>query len=133
MNPVPRHSARVLVIEDEDTIGHVIAETLAEEGYEVRRARNGREALGILEGWLPQLILLDLMMPVMDGGIFRAAQQRLEGGVAEVPVIVLSGAREVRTRAAELGAVAALSKPFELDQLVEAVGRWIRPPPSEAT
>jgi CheY-like chemotaxis protein len=133
MNPVPRHSARVLVIEDEDTIGHVIAETLAEEGYEVRRARNGREALGILEGWLPQLILLDLMMPVMDGGIFRAAQQQLEGGVAEVPVIVLSGAREVRTRAAELGAVAALSKPFELDQLVEAVGRWIRPPPSEAT
>jgi CheY-like chemotaxis protein len=133
MNPVPRHSARVLVIEDEDTIGHVIAETLAEEGYEVRRARNGREALGILEGWLPQLILLDLMMPVMDGGIFRAAQQQLEGGVAEVPVIVLSGAREVRTRAAELGAVEALSKPFELDQLVEAVGRWIRPPPSEAT
>jgi CheY-like chemotaxis protein len=133
MNPVPPRSRRVLVIEDEDTIGHVIAETLAEEGYEVRRARNGREALGILEGWLPQLILLDLMMPVMDGGIFRAAQQQLEGGVAEVPVIVLSGAREVRTRAAELGAVEALSKPFELDQLVEAVGRWIRPPPSEAT
>jgi two-component system chemotaxis response regulator CheY len=133
MNPVPPHSRRVLVVEDEDTIGHVVVETLADEGFEVRRARNGREALGILEGWLPQLILLDLMMPVMDGGIFRAKQQRLEGSVANVPVIVLSGAREVRTRAAELGAVAALSKPFELDQLVEAVGRWIRPPPAEAT
>ena len=130
---MPRHSRRVLVVEDEDTIGHVVAEALADEGYEVRRARNGDEALRILQGWLPQLILLDLMMPLMDGGAFRTAQQRLDRGVADVPVIVLSGALEVRIRAAELGAVEALSKPFELHQLVEAVGRWIRPPPSAAT
>ena len=49
------------------------------EGYEVRRARNGREALDILRGWLPRLILLDLMMPVMDGWAFRAAQRQLPG------------------------------------------------------
>jgi two-component system chemotaxis response regulator CheY len=117
---------RVLVVEDEDTIGQVVVDALADEGYEVRRARNGREALELLQGWLPRLILLDLMMPVMDGWAFRAEQRRRAGDAAGVPVIVLSGAREARARAAELGAVEALSKPFDLNQVIAAVGRWIR-------
>ncbi len=116
---------RVLLVEDEDTIGQVVSDVLALEGYEVRRARNGREALDILGGWLPRLILLDLMMPVMDGWAFRAAQRRLVGDAAAVPVIVLSGAREARARAAELGAVEALSKPFDLNHVLAAVERWI--------
>ena len=123
---------RVLLIVDEDTIGQVLADVLALEGYEVRRARNGREALAILGGWLPRVILLDLMMPVMDGWAFRAAQRQLVGDAARVPVIVLSGAREARVRAAELGAVEALSKPFDLSQLVAVVGRWTAPGPSAA-
>jgi len=116
----------VLVVEDEDTIGQVLTETLADEGYEVRRSPNGSAALELLQAWLPNLIVLDLMMPVMDGFAFRAAQRRLGGGVAEVPVIVLSATREVSVRADELGAVEALSKPFELGELVDAVERWIR-------
>ena len=123
---------RVLIVEDEDTIGEVVADALMLEGYEVRRARNGREALEMLHEWLPQLILLDLMMPVMDGWAFRAAQRQLTGDAADVPVVVLSGAREVRARADELGAVEAMSKPFELNQVVEAVGRWIERGPSAA-
>jgi len=123
-NPEPR---RVLVVEDEDTIGLVVADALADEGYEIRRARNGREALEILRSWLPHLILLDLMMPVMDGWAFRTEQRRLDGPAGQVPVIVLSAAREARIRAHELGAVEALSKPFELDQVVAAVGRWAGP------
>jgi two-component system, chemotaxis family, chemotaxis protein CheY len=118
---------RVLLIEDEDTISEVVADALMLEGYQVRRARNGREALEMLQEWLPQLILLDLMMPVMNGWAFRAAQRRLTGGAANVPVIVLSGAREARARADELGAVEAMTKPFELDHVIEAVGRWIPP------
>ena len=120
---------RVLIIEDEDTISEVVADALTLEGYQVRRARNGREALEMLQAWLPQLILLDLMMPVMNGWAFRAAQRQLTGGAADVPVVVLSGAREVRARADELGAVEAMSKPFELNHVIDAVGRWIRPAP----
>jgi len=120
---------RVLIVEDEDTIGEVVADALMLEGYQVRRARNGHEALEMLREWLPQLILLDLMMPVMDGWAFRAAQCQLKGGAADVPVIVLLGAREVRARADELGAVEAMSKPFELDHVIEAVGRWTQPGP----
>jgi CheY-like chemotaxis protein len=121
----------VLVVEDEDTIGQVLTETLADEGYEVRRAQNGYEALTVLQTWLPQLILLDLMMPVMDGWAFRAAQQQLAGRAADVPVIVLSAAREATFRTVELGVAEALSKPFELTQIVEAVERWIGSGPSD--
>jgi two-component system, chemotaxis family, chemotaxis protein CheY len=123
---------RILLVEDEDTIGQVVVDALLLEGYDVRRARNGREAMEILRGWLPRLILLDLMMPVMDGWAFRAAQRQLGGAAADVPVIVLSGAREARARADELGAVEALSKPFDLHQVIEVVGRRVQAGPSEA-
>ena len=119
---------RVLIVEDEDAVGAVVADVLADEGYEVRRARNGREGLDVLQAWLPRLIVLDLMMPEMDGWTFRAEQRRLGGQVAAVPVIVLSGAREARARAGELGAVQAISKPFDLDEVVAAVGRWSQAP-----
>ena len=120
---------RVLVIEDEDAVGQVLADVLVDEGYEVQRARNGRETLDVLREWVPRLILLDLMMPEMDGWTFRAEQRRLGGAVADVPVIVLSGAREARARAGELEAAQALSKPFDLDEVVAAVERWILPRP----
>jgi CheY-like chemotaxis protein len=133
MGPVSPRSERVLVVEDEDPLGEIVTEALADEGYEVRRARHGREALAILGSWLPAVIVLDLMMPLMDGHTFRAAQRRLEGGGAEVPIIVVSGARDAGTRAAELGAVDVLKKPFELDDLVDAVGRWSRSDPAGST
>lgn len=132
MRPRVHDERRVLVIEDEDAIGRVVVDALADEGYTVRHARNGREALDVLRGWTPRLILLDLMMPVMDGRAFRAEQRRLAGAAARVPVLVLSGAREARARADELGAVEALSKPFDLGELVAAVGRWVRPGPCPA-
>jgi CheY-like chemotaxis protein len=123
-------AGRILLVEDEDTIGQVVADALVLEGYEVRRARNGCEAVAILQDWLPGVILLDLMMPVMDGRAFRAAQRRMEGTAARVPVIVVSGAREARARAGDLGAVEALTKPFDLNEVIEAVERWIETGPS---
>ena len=130
MTHVPRRKGRVLVVEDEDTIGQVLVETLADEGYDVRRAEHGCEALDILKSWVPDLILLDLMMPVMDGWAFREAQRQLGGGVAEVPIIILSAARETSTRAIQLGAIAALSKPFELNDVVGAIRQWMPPGPA---
>jgi two-component system chemotaxis response regulator CheY len=118
---------RVLIVEDEDAVGEIIVDILSDAGFAVRRARNGREGLAVLGQWLPRVILLDLMMPVMDGWTFRAEQRRLSGPEAEVPVIVLSGARDVRMRAGELQAVQAISKPFDLDEVVGAVERWSQP------
>ena len=120
---------RVLVVEDDGTIGEVLVDVLHDEGYEVRLGSNGREALRVLRDWLPDVIVLDLMMPVMDGGTFRAAQRRLPGPAAGVPIIILTGAHEGRAQAANLAATAVLTKPFELDDLVRVVGRLCQRPP----
>lgn len=115
--------ARVLVVEDEESIGEVLVDVLGDEGYEVRRARNGREALEVLKRWMPTLIVLDLMMPVMDGWTFREEQQR-QPTIANVPVIVISGAHEVDIKGRALGAVAAIEKPFDIDNLLTTVDHW---------
>jgi len=118
---------RILLVEDEDTIGTIVSDTLTLEGYDVRRAKNGGEGIDFLRCWVPRLILLDLMMPVMDGSTFRTEQRKLAGDVASVPLIVVSAARKARARAAELGAVAALSKPFDLAEVTGALARWVHP------
>ncbi|MGZ3479291.1 MAG: response regulator [Myxococcaceae bacterium] len=112
---------RVLVVDDDPDILDALSEILEVEGYEVQRARNGREALQRLERGLPDLVLLDLMMPVMDGWEFA----RSLSPAARPPIIVLSADRNVSSRAREIGAVEWLAKPFELAQLLAAVRRAV--------
>jgi DNA-binding response OmpR family regulator len=112
---------RVLVVDDDPDILDALSEILEVEGYEVQRARNGREALQRLERGLPDLVLLDLMMPVMDGWEFA----RSLSPAARPPIIVLSADRNVSSRAREIGAVEWLAKPFELSELLAAVRRVV--------
>lgn len=121
-----RATKRVLVVEDEAALGQVLADALADEGYEVRWATNGQAALDLLAVWVPDLIVLDLMMPVMDGWAFRRVQQGLPGPVARIPLLVLSGARDTLTQARALGAQAAIAKPFDLDHLLQTVRRLLQ-------
>ena len=88
--------ARVLVVDDDTILRTVLCESLADEGYEVRPADNGRHALALLGDWTPDVIVLDLMMPGMDGWAFRGAQLGRRA-VAHIPVIVLSATRDLRT------------------------------------
>jgi len=108
---------RVLVVDDDPDILDALSEILEVEGYHVQRARNGREALQRLELGLPDLVLLDLMMPVMDGWEFARS---LDPG-ARPPIIVLSADRNVSAKAKEIGALGWLAKPFELSELLAAV------------
>jgi two-component system, chemotaxis family, chemotaxis protein CheY len=112
----------VLVVDDDPDILEALSEILEAEGFEIRRARNGKEALEKLEPEPPQLILLDLMMPVMDGWEF-AQRMRQRPGVATIPIIVLSADRNVGSKATDIGAVGHLAKPFELNDLLEMVRR----------
>lgn len=118
---MPR-AGRVLVVDDEPSVGQVVADVLRDEGYDVHWATNGREALAELQDWLPDVIVLDLMMPVMDGRTFRAAQRQLPGERARVPVVVLSGMHEAHATAEELAAARVIAKPFDLDELVRTIG-----------
>ena len=113
----PRVGRRVLVVDDDPDILDALSEILEVEGYDVQRARNGREALQRLEQGLPDLVLLDLMMPVMDGWEFA----RSLTPEARPPIIVLSADRNVSSKARELGALGWLAKPFELSELLAAV------------
>jgi len=115
----PRATRRVLVVDDDPDILDALSEILEVEGYDVHRARNGREALVRVEQAPPDLVLLDLMMPVMDGSEFA---RNLAPG-RRPPIIVLSADRNVSVKAMEIGALGWLAKPFELDELLAAVRR----------
>jgi len=120
----------VLVVEDDAHIAEILVDVLGDEGYRVRRSANGREALDALAGWVPDLIVLDLMMPVLDGWSFRAAQRRLPGRASRVPVVVLTGARDAGVQASALAAAAVISKPFDLDDVVHTVEQLARGQPA---
>jgi CheY-like chemotaxis protein len=122
-----RDQCRVLIIEDDAQIASVLRDSLDDEGWDSRCAVNGLEGLVLLAQWTPHVIILDLMMPVMDGRSFRTAQRRLERHQADVPVIVLSGALDGLHLAEELGARAFIAKPFELDDVLDTVARVCQP------
>jgi CheY-like chemotaxis protein len=106
-------------VDDEVDIRTAVAEVLEEEGYEVFAAGNGYEGLMKLRAKQPSVILLDLMMPGMNGWEFRRAQQ-LEPELATIPVIVLTA----MGRAPTIDAESFLQKPFDLDTLLDEVRRW---------
>ena len=100
----------------------MMAQLLTLEGYEAHAVANGREALEYLhDAERPELILLDLMMPVMDGWAFRR-EQRNDPGLADVPVVVLSALDAARV--SEIGAIEFLEKPLDFDRLLELVRRY---------
>jgi two-component system, chemotaxis family, chemotaxis protein CheY len=112
----------VLVVEDETMVREVLAEALNLEGFDVRTAADGRDALTVLERWRPEVILMDVNMPRMDGWAFRAELRR-RPDLADIPVIVLSAALWDRDRLVGLDAVELMPKPCDLDVLVGAVRR----------
>jgi two-component system, chemotaxis family, chemotaxis protein CheY len=111
---------RVLVVEDDDGLRETLVEVLRDEGHEVRAASDGAIALGTLEEWDADLILLDVMMPRMDAFAFRSAQ-RARGAALDAKVIVLSAAPEIETAADQLGADRWLPKPFRLTDVLGSV------------
>ena len=118
---------RVLVIEDDETLRETLAEVMEDEGHEVRAAANGHEALERLAEWEAEVIILDLMMPLMDAYEFRAHQRR-SGTAPAARVLILSAARDLDTAADRLEASALLTKPFSLDEVVDTVGRLLAEP-----
>jgi CheY-like chemotaxis protein len=109
----------VLVVDDERDVREVVAEVLEEEGYEVLGARDGAEGLVQLRAHHPALVLLDLMMPGMNGWEFCAARSR-EPELRAIPIVVISALGRV----SGLDVAAFLQKPFDLKALVSAVRRY---------
>jgi CheY-like chemotaxis protein len=120
MSSASSPTRRVLLVEDEPSIRHVLVEALRWEGYQVTPADNGLEALALLHGSLPHVIVLDLMLPVMDGFVFRAHPLRT-ARLVPIPVIVISARYRLNQAMPPLRAHACLSKPLDLDLLLDTV------------
>jgi two-component system response regulator AtoC len=115
--------AQIIVIDDEPGIRRILVHFLRSLKHEVLEAENGRQAMSILAGGLPDLVLTDIYMPDMDG-IEIVTELRRSGG--HVPVIVISGGgtlpkQTLLANAKLLGAVASIEKPFDLDELGQVV------------
>ena len=112
----------VLVIDDDASIRDVVHVALEFSGYEVVEAIDGRDALEKLSTFSPTLILLDLMMPEMDGLSFA---QELRNRHILYPIVAFSASGTARAFAEQINAVGYLEKPFHIPKLLDALSQWI--------
>jgi excisionase family DNA binding protein len=116
----PARGPLVLVVDDNPSVREVVRINLEMEGYSVREAGNAEEGLAAVEDDAPDLILLDVMMPQVDGWeMLRRVQER--HGVGSIPVVMFSGQLEgnLGREAEERGAQGFVGKPFDLRALIE--------------
>ena len=115
----------ILAVDDDIDLLGMVQLLLEDAGYRVATAADGQEALEKVAAELPDLILLDMKMPGMNGWefarVFRERYNHL------TPIVVLTAAEDARKRAAEVGADGYLGKPFDIDDLVRIVERHVKP------
>lgn len=114
----------ILVADDDDAILAILELVLQDAGYDVIKASDGAEALELVSVHRPDLVLLDLMMPNLDG---CTACQRLKSAddTSCLPVVIMSADRRVATLAVEAKANAYFFKPFDLDQILTSIRGWL--------
>src|SRR6476661_10096431 len=115
-------SARILVVDDEDIVIRSALRVLASEDYALDQARDGAEALRSIEGGNYDVVILDIMMPKVDG---IEVLQRVKESHPDIEVIMFTGLAEIdkAVRCMKLGAFDYIAKPFEPDELKTAVAR----------
>ena len=118
--------SRILVVDDERRIRELLQLSLEHHGHEVRCAADGQEALSVAKAWEPEAVILDVMMPKIDGISLLPMLRR----VTDAPVIMLSAKGEVEDKVSGLmhGADDYLSKPFEIDELLAHLDAKLRRP-----
>jgi DNA-binding response OmpR family regulator len=106
----------ILVADDEPTITHALSDLLEDEGYRVLRCFNGQQALDLIDGDAPDLVITDVMMPVVDG-VTLTRSLRDRGNAT--PVVLMSAAYA----GVDIPGIRFAPKPFDLDEIVRIVGR----------
>lgn len=112
----------ILVVDDEEPILRMVGDLLQEEGYTTLRAYHGAQALELVQNVPPDLVLTDLMMPIM-GGAELCRRLKDDPATRDVPVIAMSAAG--RVRAEDHGADDFIGKPFDLEALLALVARYV--------
>ncbi len=112
--------SKVLVVDDDPDVRSFLSTFLELEGYEVLTAANGAEALHSVAGQRPDIILLDLMMPVMDGWTC-CRQLKANRYTSHLPIVIISASHDLDGQLREVGASAYVAKPFDLDCLLTCI------------
>jgi two-component system, OmpR family, response regulator len=117
--------ARVLVVDDERYITDLVATALRYEGFEVETAATGREALSLVDSFRPELVVLDIMLPDLDG--FEVQRKLVDRG-GRVPVLFLTArdATEDKVRGLTIGGDDYVTKPFSLEELIARIRAVLR-------
>ncbi|MCZ7459449.1 response regulator transcription factor [Streptomyces sp. WMMC940] len=125
MNSTPDDGGRVLVVDDEPAVRDALQRSLAFEGYATEVAVDGADALAKVDSYRPDLIVLDIQMPRMDG---LTAARRLRSAGSTLPILMLTARDTVGDRVTGLdaGADDYLVKPFELDELLARIRALLR-------
>lgn len=113
---------KILIVDDEPNIASMLADVLTDAGYDIDTADNGRDALDAVHRDPPDLMLLDVQMPVLDG-FAVASRLKADPATAAIPIIMLSAmeGRGARVIGLESGAEEYLSKPFDQAELLARV------------
>lgn len=132
---MPGKRPLVLIVEDDSDLGSSMVEFLEEEGLEAKLARDGDQAMRMVDALSPSVVVLDLMMPRRDGfSVLR--ELRSDGRITTLPVIVVTAIFGLSERlyATELGAADYVTKPFKLEDLLARIlallPAELRPAPS---
>ena len=117
----------VLVVDDSEPVRDLLAVNLELEGFEVRSAADGLEAIEVATAWQPRVITLDVVMPRL-GGFDTLARLRADPATADIPVVIVTGRAQAadRARGDALAVDAYISKPFEPTELVAVVTELAR-------
>jgi len=119
----------IVIIDDEFGLADVLQATLSEVGYHAFTASNGIRGLEVMAEHPPDLVILDYMMPLLDGpGVLRA--MRLDPRLEHVPVVLISAMPEAVVRSRANGYAHFLRKPFDFEALLRAVERTVQTSPS---
>ena len=114
---------QILVVEDDDSIRDALEELFSSEGYTVAVADNGSAGLDALAKTRPCLVLLDLMMPVLDGRGFLAAQEKLQDKtLANTPVVLITAAGEKGAAGCKVSEI--LTKPIDIEKLLAVATKY---------
>ena len=115
---------KILVVDDDPNITELVCLYLAKEGFETERASNGREALKLMSGFQPNLVILDVMMPEMDG--YETCREIRKQGNTPVVFLTAKGETFDKVLGLELGADDYIVKPFDTKELVARVKAVLR-------
>ncbi len=119
---------KILLVEDEEALAEILSFNLSKHGFQVFTAPDGLEACRIIGRERPDLILLDIMLPLLNGlEVCRMVRQHEDNAISRTPIIIMSAlsSKKDQTKGADLGANLYLPKPYNIKQVIENCRRLL--------